>query len=353
MKNKGDKKGLSTIVTTLIIILVSLVSIAVIWVVIRNVVEKSSEQIYIGKFTVDLEIKQVAAGNGEVNVSVKRNVGAGDLHGLFFIISDGATSQTFEENNVQLGELGQKTFTLSYSGIVKKVSVAPIFQTASGEGKTGEIENSISFTDSEALKNFGLISLYKFEGNTNDEISGRNFNNNGATLTMGKYGYGYYFNGANNMNASGFNFNETPWSVGVWMKANNTLTGGIMNNYWGNPNLTTAFKIAKLASNFRLDAWNGTTAAMSIINGTYTVGQWAHLSIVYQKPTGVIKLYVDGQEVGTTTIVGNLSTNPILKIGDNSYSGSAPFNGTLDELTIFNRDLSASEIQWLYNTELL
>jgi len=85
------KKGLSTVVTTLIIILLVLVAIGIIWVVISNVITQGSEQIFLDKFTMDLDLKNVNANNGSntVTMDVKRNAGKGDLYGLKFIFNDG------------------------------------------------------------------------------------------------------------------------------------------------------------------------------------------------------------------------------------------------------------------------
>ena len=49
--SKIKKKGLSTIVITLIIILISLVAVGIIWVVVRNVIQTGTEQVALGQFT--------------------------------------------------------------------------------------------------------------------------------------------------------------------------------------------------------------------------------------------------------------------------------------------------------------
>ena len=54
-----SKQGLSDVVTTLIIILISLVAIGLVWVVVQNVLQEGSEQVGLGEFTLDLQIKSV------------------------------------------------------------------------------------------------------------------------------------------------------------------------------------------------------------------------------------------------------------------------------------------------------
>ena len=52
-----NKKGLSTVVTTLIVILLVLVAIAIIWVVIRNVIESGAGQIDVRSTCLGIDLK--------------------------------------------------------------------------------------------------------------------------------------------------------------------------------------------------------------------------------------------------------------------------------------------------------
>ena len=52
-----NKKGLSMVVTSLIIILLVLVAIGIIWVVVQNIITEGTEQVSLGKFTINLEIR--------------------------------------------------------------------------------------------------------------------------------------------------------------------------------------------------------------------------------------------------------------------------------------------------------
>lgn len=144
---KSDSRGLSTIVTTLLILLLIFVAIGIIWVVVRNVIQQGSEQISLGKFTLDLEIKSVVVGTDSVNVKVKRNPGAGEISGLKFIVDDGDTTKVIEKNGT-LSELQEKTFIFSSGELgdivvanIEKVSVAPIFTLESGKEYVGDVKD--------------------------------------------------------------------------------------------------------------------------------------------------------------------------------------------------------------------
>jgi hypothetical protein len=126
------KEGLSTVVTTLIIILLVLVAIGIVWVVIRNIISEGAEEISLGKFTIDLQIKNVNVAVGSVDVRVKRNSGKGELSGIKFLVSDGVKTEDFDMPTT-MGELAEQTFTLDYTGLVKEISIAPILKSESGK----------------------------------------------------------------------------------------------------------------------------------------------------------------------------------------------------------------------------
>ncbi len=132
------KRGLSTIVATLLIILLVLVAVGIVWGVVRNIITEGAEEVSLGKLTLSLEISNVKVTDTGVEVQVKRNPGAGEMSGIKFIIDNGEDTVVFEEE-IALQELASKTFTLDYTGVVKEVSIAPVFTLESGKEKVGNI----------------------------------------------------------------------------------------------------------------------------------------------------------------------------------------------------------------------
>ena len=135
------KRGLSGVVTTLIIVLLVLVAVGIIWAVVKNVVQRGAEQVDLGQFTLDLQIKKAQVQNGNVTVVVvKRNAGNGNFVGMNFIFSDGQNSEIIRQN-ASLQELEEKSFTFTLTKIstnnLKTVSVAPIYQLDSGKETVG------------------------------------------------------------------------------------------------------------------------------------------------------------------------------------------------------------------------
>jgi len=143
MMKKEGKRGLSTIVITLIIILISLVAVGVVWVVVKNVLNTGSKEVSLGEFTINLDIIRAYEQAGNISVNVKKT-GSGELTKIKFILSDGTNSETITQD-ASIGELEDQTFLIHPTEIaptnVAKVSVAPVFNS-NGADNVGEITDT-------------------------------------------------------------------------------------------------------------------------------------------------------------------------------------------------------------------
>jgi len=74
---------------------------------------------------------------------------------------------------------------------------------------------------------------------------------------------------------------------------------------------------------------------------------WHHIAVTHDKSTGATAVYVDGQSEGTATITFDLTFPGVNRIGT-GFSDLDEFNGTIDDVMIFNRSLSAGQINALY-----
>jgi hypothetical protein len=128
-----NRKGLSTIIVTLILILVSLVAVGVIWVVVRNVIQTGTEGVGLSQFSLSAKILDVSMDNSSNNISltVKRNAGEGELEGISFVFSSGENNEVITRN-VSLKELEQMNFyfhliNTSVSDLIS-VSIVPLIK---------------------------------------------------------------------------------------------------------------------------------------------------------------------------------------------------------------------------------
>ena len=87
VKTIENKRGLSAIVATLIIILLVLVAVGIIWVVVRNVVQGGSEQVELSTKCIAVDLRAVSVTgvvgeDGNYSVSLKRNAGGEAIAGI-------------------------------------------------------------------------------------------------------------------------------------------------------------------------------------------------------------------------------------------------------------------------------
>lgn len=357
----GDKRGLSEVITTLLIIGLSLAAIVIIWVVIQNIISTGSDQVSLGKFTMDLQIEKVLINPGTLEVTVKRNPGKGELNGLKFIISDGTSTEVLEEKNIQLEELETKTFILAYDGIVKEVSIAPIIIQSSGAETIGDVKDELTFSAENTVKNIpGLVSWWRFEGNAKDEVDG----NDGTpesmlTLVDGKYGKAYHFPGGTSLQKI-INVSDsdslTPSSsitISAWVNKKNTERETILDkgmlvsaSYSYYLDISSSNNIIFLISN------DGTNTGTLTSSGTISLNEWQHVVATWNGT--LMKIYINSQEDPTTqswTTGLNNDANELI-IGGAIMPANTKWNGTIDEAMLFNRALSADEIQGIYNLNL-
>ncbi len=144
----NNKRGMSTVVTTLLIILLSIIAIGVVWVVVKNILSKGEEDMTLTGITLNLEIQKASIAGNTLYVIVHRNSGEGNLVGINFVIGDGENSVVVRRNT-NLPQLGTQTFTFSISnelstlvGDIKTIAIAPIYETSAGKEKVGEIVDS-------------------------------------------------------------------------------------------------------------------------------------------------------------------------------------------------------------------
>jgi autotransporter-associated beta strand protein len=84
-------------------------------------------------------------------------------------------------------------------------------------------------------------------------------------------------------------------------------------------------------------------------------GQWHNIAITRDATTGIVQLYVDGVLNGSATLDTGGKTSQFFLIGalsvvamnGTTYMGANYFNGTLDEVRIYNQVLDANDIEGL------
>ncbi len=161
------RRGLSSIVTRLIIILLVIVLIGVIWVVVEGVLQSTSTSINLQQYTLNLKIEsaKLSSNNSSIAVTVGREAGAGNFSAIDFIFSNGNESKTIRRNG-SIQELGNKNynFLLSEIGLnnLDEVSIAPVL-TSYGRTAVGNILYTISLPAIINLGTGAAVATSNFE----------------------------------------------------------------------------------------------------------------------------------------------------------------------------------------------
>lgn len=130
----SNKKGISDVITTVLIVLLSLVAIAIVWSFISPLITKSGQQVAQTQacLSASLEVTDCKLSGTMYNVTVHRNAGAADVKEikLIFAKSDG-TSQAINQSSNLPGELETKLYQVPFSN-ASNVAVAAGIADAKG-----------------------------------------------------------------------------------------------------------------------------------------------------------------------------------------------------------------------------
>ncbi|WP_435243551.1 LamG-like jellyroll fold domain-containing protein [Streptomyces cucumeris] len=95
--------------------------------------------------------------------------------------------------------------------------------------------------------------------------------------------------------------------------------------------------------------------AMQPDGTTARAGEWVHLAGVHDTVADTLTLYVNGTRAGSTRLAGAFYADRAMTIGAGTYDGNVGnhFPGTIDDVRLFDRPVSAGEVQQLFKQRAL
>jgi hypothetical protein len=232
--------------------------------------------------------------------------------------------------------------------------------------------NTIGHSDTNFLSN-GLVGYWTFDGpsvhwntNTVDDKSGQG--NTGTLVNMstssspalGQIGQALWFNGTARYidvgTSDAFLQEDQPQTISAWIYPQSAAFAYIAQRSGGAESGTVQFKCScsnnNYAIDFRVSTFNGFEERVSSF-GTISPNKWQHVAVTWDGTVAShMHLYVNGQETTYDSTIANGghhfdNSGAATLIGGNQFSSNSTI---MDDVRIYNRALSASEIKLLYSS---
>lgn len=196
----------------------------------------------------------------------------------------------------------------------------------------------------------GLVAHWKFDEGTGTTVADAQgyhpaaFDTGAPTWIDGVRGKALQFNGSNDADT---NAPLDPPGVGtlaLWFRFNSAPSGtqrllGVSDDWEIRTDATGALWADLCVG--------GTQNVFKTSAGTAVGGVWRHLAAVYNSNTDLYKLYLDGKLVSTGSLAMTDASAAVLSFGSRTGT-SAYFNGALDDIRLYNYELSDKEVAEIY-----
>ena len=212
-------------------------------------------------------------------------------------------------------------------------------------------------TGSSSLKT-SLVAAYNGESNANDSFGSNNGTAvGGLTYTTGKIGNAFNLNGTNayvSLSNDILNFTGD-FSYSFWVYPNNTTNQQMLICNW-KPGSTYGYGYYAymVNNNLYFEIAQGNDISVYYVPLSWS-STWYNISIT-RKSSNNTKIYINGTLINGTYTRGNPTQNPVYQTGQinniGTYNNGAGvfFNGKIDALNIWQKELTSAEVTELYNS---
>ncbi|MBI5046738.1 LamG domain-containing protein, partial [Candidatus Micrarchaeota archaeon] len=244
-----------------------------------------------------------------------------------------STTNTSAEFNVSVNESSLDTFIWNWNGTNYSIYDPTLVLMFNFDNVSSLGDNETYAIDTSQYGNNGTFT-------------------NGPVYDQGRYDSALSFDGIDSYVDLGADSSlniANNLSISLWMKTSDASYEFIVGGYNSNsPNNGYGLVKSGVTSN-KLSIWLG---GPSWITGSTTVTDevWHYVTVVVSGTTA--NLYVDGNLDATGAITGLASYGGNKYLGRYTGAGDYYFNGTMDEVRIYNRSLSVDEITQQYYSNI-
>ena len=219
-----------------------------------------------------------------------------------------------------------------------------------------------------ASNNNGLVGYWNFNEGSGSTAYDVSINSSNGTLTWmatssnggwmnGKQGYALSFDGTDDyVDCGGDNSIDSitgDLTLEAWVKK--TVGGGdttVIGNHYGKNDYTSPYNLYIFGSSntamFILGEGSDWCTGANVAG--VAIDEWTHLVGTIEGTD--VKIYMNGVERGSDTFTGTRQTGSKIILGSTALGTSRNFTGLIDEVRIYNRALSATEIERGYRDGL-
>lgn len=234
------------------------------------------------------------------------------------------------------------------------------------------------YTSAKQIAPSSLIAYWAFNGSLIDSVSSTMGVNTGTSFTAGVKGQAlqgglnaYVITNTPTAVQNLKSFTLTCWEnmplnsngiVGLVDVSNSSAFWGNLTVFFENGGMSTSGNLKVHVNNAGVDNWLGNYVM------TNPWDKWNQIVISYDQITSTYKVYVNGSKIATQVIAGNgpllfqnaskmvfgtvhFQTNPSLTTSTSSQGWASYLTGQLDEVRIYNKALSDTEISSLAKLE--
>ena len=217
----------------------------------------------------------------------------------------------------------------------------------------------------------GLVGYWSFDGkdmagNTAYDRSGNNNNGtltNGPTRAIGKIGHGLSFDGVDDYVDSGTASvldDLGPVSISAWIYPRSEGESGVGAIVTKDTALTSGYWLLRMYSaginslSF-IKNYSTTDLIIATADNAITLNTWQHITLVWDGSSSAVnaKIYINATEASYVQQQNGVDTknsdNALNLYIGNRGNSNITFDGSIDDVRIYNRALTSDEVKRLYN----
>jgi peptidoglycan/xylan/chitin deacetylase (PgdA/CDA1 family) len=273
----------------------------------------------------------------------------------------GISRVDFLVNGIVVGSSTTAPYTMSWDSTTvangQSTFAARATDISGTQTTSSSVTATISNTTSSTLAN-GIEAYWKFDdGSGTSAADATGFGNTGTThgsniwTTAGKINGGLQLGGSGSGNYVSTSFavptSGTVTYAGWAQAADKSASYGILGGSAGSGN-GMLVQIPSGTSNIKF--WRHSSGVGVTFTGVVPApGTWFQWVLVDNTTAQTTTLYINGVSAGTVSDTSTYTTPGTLEVG--GYAGtSSPFKGLEDEVGVWNRALTSSEVSSLYNS---